>query len=79
MDERTAETFTAPGDPVERFFGAASAVWCVPQGLTGPDPQPAGALMRIDALHALAAQAGYAGSEVLDIEHPFWRFYRLVP
>jgi len=79
MDERAAETFTAPGDPVERFFGAASALWCLPQGLVGPDPQPVGALMRPATMAALAAEAGFATSEVLPIEHPFFRFYRLVP
>src|SRR5690242_9545162 len=42
MDERAAEQFTAPGDPVERFFAAASPLWCVPQGLVGPDPRPVG-------------------------------------
>ena len=29
-DERAAESFTAPGEEIERFF-AASAIWC-----TGP-------------------------------------------
>jgi hypothetical protein len=79
MDERTADAFTAPGDPAERFFAACSALWCVPQGLVGPDPRPVGPLMRADELRALAAEAGYSGSEVLGIEHPFWRFYRLLP
>jgi SAM-dependent methyltransferase len=79
MDEHVAETFTAPGDPVERFFGAASAVWCLPQGLVGPDPEPVGALMRPAAMAALAGEAGFISSEILPIEHPFFRFYRLVP
>jgi SAM-dependent methyltransferase len=79
MDERTADRFTPPGDPVERFFAAAGALWCVPQGLVGPDPQPAGPLMRTGALHELAKTAGFAGSDVLPVEHPFWRFYELTP
>jgi SAM-dependent methyltransferase len=79
MDERTADGFTAPGDPVERFFAAASTLWCVPQGMVGPDPEPVGPLMRASTLHHLASQAGFSRSEVLDIEHPFWRFYRLIP
>ena len=37
VDLRAAETFTAPGDEVERFFAAAGAVWCLPQGRVGPD------------------------------------------
>jgi len=79
MDERAAEKFTAPGDPVERFFAACSPLWCVPQGLVGPDPRPIGPLMRPDTLRSLAAEAGFGDASVADIEHPFWRFYRLVP
>jgi SAM-dependent methyltransferase len=79
MDERTADGFTAPGDPVERFFAAASTLWCVPQGMVGADPEPIGPLMRASILHDLASRAGFGRSETLDIEHPFWRFYRLVP
>jgi protein-L-isoaspartate O-methyltransferase len=79
MDERAAEQFTAPGDPVERFFAAASPLWCVPQGLVGPDPQPVGPLMRPATLQSLATEAGFTETAVTDIEHPFWRFYRLVP
>jgi SAM-dependent methyltransferase len=79
MDERAADEFTAPGDPVERFFAAASPLWCVPQGLVGPDPRPVGPLMRPATLRSLAAEAGFSETTVVDIEHPFWRFYRLVP
>jgi SAM-dependent methyltransferase len=79
MDERAAEHFTAPGDPVERFFAAASPLWCVPQGLLGPDPRPVGPLMRPATLAMLAGEAGFTETTVADIEHPFWRFYRLEP
>jgi SAM-dependent methyltransferase len=79
VDERTAETFTAPGDEVERFFGASSALWCLPQGLVGPDPEPVGTLIRPAQMRDLAARAGYSDVRVEPIEHPFWRFYRLVP
>jgi SAM-dependent methyltransferase len=79
VDERAAETFTAPGDEVERFFAAASAIWCLPQGRVGPDPKPVGTLIRPDTLRDLAHRAGYADVTVVPIEHPFWRFYRLTP
>jgi SAM-dependent methyltransferase len=79
MDERAAEEFTAPGDLVERFFAAASPLWCVPQGLVGPHPRPVGPLMRPGTLRSLATEAGFSDAAVTDIEHPFWRFYRLVP
>jgi SAM-dependent methyltransferase len=79
VDERAAETFTAPGDPVERLFAAASAIWCLPQGRVGPDPEPVGTLIRPGAMRDLARRAGYADASILPIEHPVWRFYRLVP
>jgi hypothetical protein len=79
VDERTAETFTAPGDDIERFFAAASAIWCLPQGRIGRDPEPVGALIRTDTMRELAYRAGYSKIDIVPIEHPFWRFYRLMP
>lgn len=79
VDERAADTFTAPGDDVERFFAATSAIWCLPQGRVGPDPGPVGTLIRPDTMRDLARQAGYPGVEIVPIDHPFWRFYRLTP
>jgi SAM-dependent methyltransferase len=79
VDERAAESFTAPGDQTERFFAAASAIWCLPQGRVGPDPEPVGTLIRPADMRDLARRAGYADTEILPIEHPAWRFYRLAP
>jgi SAM-dependent methyltransferase len=79
VDERAAETFTAPGDEVERYLGATSALWCVPQGRVGPDPEPVGTLMRPATMRALAARAGYSDVRIEPIDHQFWRFYRLLP
>jgi len=67
------------GDEIERFFAAASAIWCLPQGRVGPDPEPVGTLIRPAAMLGLARRAGYADGQILPIEHPVWRFYRLVP
>jgi SAM-dependent methyltransferase len=79
MDERAAETFTAPGDEVERFLAQISPLWCLPQGLVGDDPEPVGTLLRPAKMRELAARAGFADVSIVDIEHPFWRFYRLHP
>jgi hypothetical protein len=76
---RVAESFTAPGDEIERFFAAVSAIWCLPQGRVGPDPEPVGTLIRPAAMLDLARRAGYADAQILPIGHPVWRFYRLVP
>jgi hypothetical protein len=79
MDEKAAETFSPPGDPVQRFLGSVSALWCLPQGLVGTEPEPAGTLMRPDTLAGLADRAGYRTTEILPVNHDMWRFYRLVP
>jgi SAM-dependent methyltransferase len=79
MDERTADQFTAPGDESERFLAALSALWCLPQGLFGPHPEPVGTLLRADTMRDLAQRAGYSSTDVLDIDHDVFRFYRLTP
>jgi hypothetical protein len=40
---------------------------------------PVGTLIRPAAMLDLARRAGYADAQILPIEHPVWRFYRLVP
>jgi SAM-dependent methyltransferase len=78
MDEAVDEELVAPSDdPVQRFFANASPLWCLPQGRPAPDADPVGTVMRPAALRALAAEAGFTQVDVLPIEHPFWRFYRL--
>ena len=77
MDERTADRLT-PGDPVETFFATISVLWCLPQGRVDADSQTVGTVMRTDRFRAIARDAGWSDADVLDIEHPFFRFYRLV-
>jgi SAM-dependent methyltransferase len=77
MDERVGET-PQLGDPTESFFASASVLWCLPQSRVEPDCQAPGTVMRPATFDAIAKHAGWSGTEVLPIEHPFWRFYRLV-
>ena len=79
VDERAAESFTGTLIRRAAIFAAASAIWCLPQGRVGPDPEPVGTLIRPAAMLDLAWRAGYADGHILPIEHPVWRFYRLVP
>jgi len=78
MDEAVDEELIAPNaDPIQRFFANVSPLWCLPQGRPAPDAHPVGTVMRPAALRALATEAGFEEVEVLPIEHPMWRFYRL--
>jgi 2-polyprenyl-3-methyl-5-hydroxy-6-metoxy-1,4-benzoquinol methylase len=77
MDERVGETFTAPSDEVERFMYCASIFLCLPSGMAEQPSAGTGTVMRPDTLRRYAGEAGFREVEILDIEHPFFRFYRL--
>jgi 2-polyprenyl-3-methyl-5-hydroxy-6-metoxy-1,4-benzoquinol methylase len=78
-DERVAEEFAAPGDEVERFMYGWSALHCLPAGMSDAPSAGTGTIMRPSTLRRYAAEAGFAGVEILPIEHDLWRFYRLIP
>jgi SAM-dependent methyltransferase len=78
MDERVGDTLPAPGDPTETFFATASVLWCLPQSRVEPDCEAPGTVMRPATFTSIARRAGWSGVDVLPIDHPFWRFYRLV-
>jgi 2-polyprenyl-3-methyl-5-hydroxy-6-metoxy-1,4-benzoquinol methylase len=78
-DEKVAETFTAPGDELERFMYGWSVLHCLPVGRVDPPGLGTGTIMRPEILRRYATQAGFTGVEILPIEHDFWRFYRLMP
>jgi len=78
-DERVAERFTAPGDPIERFMYGWSFLLCLPNGLADEPSVGTGTVMRPDVLRRYATEAGFSRVDVLPIEADFWRFYRLLP
>lgn len=76
MDENVGESIQV-GDPTEFFMAGASVLWCLPQSRVEPDCEAPGTVMRPDMFGEIARKAGWSGFEILPIEHPFWRFYRL--
>lgn len=79
-DEKVGESFTAPGDLVERFMYGVSFLVCLPSGLSEQPSAGTGTVMRPDTLRRYAAEAGFNRVEILDqVEHDFLRFYRLAP
>jgi SAM-dependent methyltransferase len=76
-DERVADAFTAPGDATERLMYGWSILHCLPATLAEDPIQATGTALRAPALAGWAAAAGFAGFEVLAVDNPFWRFYRL--
>jgi 2-polyprenyl-3-methyl-5-hydroxy-6-metoxy-1,4-benzoquinol methylase len=77
MDERAGEAFTAPADPMERFFYAASVLHCLPVGRCAEHSAQTGTVMRPDTLRRYATDAGFTGFSVLPIENDMFRFYRI--
>ena len=78
VDERVAETFTAPADEVEQLMYGWSITCCLPDGLAHPGSVGTGTVMRPDTLRGYARDAGFTDIDVLPIEDVFFRFYRLV-
>jgi SAM-dependent methyltransferase len=77
MDERVAETFTAPGDEIERLMYGYSLMCCLPDGMAHQPSAGTGTVMRPDTLRRYAVAAGFTGVDILDVDDMFFRFYRL--
>lgn len=76
-DEKVAETFTAPGDEVERLMYGFSMLHCLPASRTETPSAATGTVMRPATLRAYASEAGFREVTVLPVENGMWRFYRL--
>jgi predicted O-methyltransferase YrrM len=78
MDEAVAETFTAPGDDLERIMYGFSLFVCLPDSMSHRPSVATGTVMRPDTLRGYAKDAGFADLEILPIEDfSFFRFYSL--
>ncbi len=76
-DERVADSFSAPGDDVERYMYGFSILHCLPVGMSDQPSVATGTVMRASTLLGFAMEAGFSRSEILPVEHDFFRFYRL--
>jgi SAM-dependent methyltransferase len=80
VESRAGEHFSGalPEGDFERFFYMVSVMHCLPTAMAEQPSGGLGAIVREPVLRQLAAEAGFAGVEVLAIEHPMLRFYRLL-
>ncbi len=80
MDERAADTFSAPADDIDRMFYGWSIVQCLPGGKAEQRSAETGAVMRPAVLRQYAQEAGFRRLEVLPIDNdPMRRWYQLIP
>ena len=77
VDERVGDAFSADGSDLEWMMYGWSVLHCLPVGMVEAPSAGTGTVMRADTLRAYAREAGFARVEVLPIEHPQFRFYRL--
>lgn len=76
IDEKAAESFSPSGDPIERLLYSFSILHCLPAGRDAATSAATGTVMRPDVFERYARDAGFSTVEVLDIDHPMFRFYR---
>lgn len=79
VDENALDDFTAPAPDMERYHYGWSVVSCLPGAMGDPHTAATGAVMRPATLRRYAEEAGFGSVEVLPIQTPAWRFYRLHP
>ena len=75
-DEKVAESFTVPGDDLERLNYGFSVLHCLAVGREDEHSAATGTVIRPHTVDEYARAAGFSQVEVLPIEHEFWRFYR---
>ncbi|HJU34038.1 MAG TPA: class I SAM-dependent methyltransferase [Nitrososphaera sp.] len=56
-----------------------SVLHCLPQAMVYPDSAATGAVMPASKLKGYAKKAGFSRVDILPIDNPLWRFYRLSP
>jgi hypothetical protein len=76
VDERTEDRFTPGAGEMERLFYTFSTLHCLAVSMQGGGAGT-GTVIRADTVRDYATRAGFAGVEVLDVEHPQFRLYRL--
>ena len=76
-DERVGDEFHADADPAERLLFAMSVLHCLPATTAESDAVANGTMLRTPTLRRWAVEAGFGRVDVLDIDDPFWRFYRI--
>jgi 2-polyprenyl-3-methyl-5-hydroxy-6-metoxy-1,4-benzoquinol methylase len=79
VDERVADTFTAPGDDIERLMYGFSLMVCLTNALAEQPSVGTGTVIRPETMRRYALDAGFREVTILPIEHPTFRFYRLDP
>jgi SAM-dependent methyltransferase len=77
VDERVADRFQLPVEPLERLLYTFSTLHCLPVGLSEEPSAGTGTVIRPPVVHRYATAAGFTSVRELPVEHPLFRLYRL--
>jgi 2-polyprenyl-3-methyl-5-hydroxy-6-metoxy-1,4-benzoquinol methylase len=77
VDEKVADSFSAPGDDVERSMYGFSVLHCLPVGLAEQPSVGTGTVIRESTMRKYAEEAGFQRVEILPVESDVFRFYRM--
>jgi 2-polyprenyl-3-methyl-5-hydroxy-6-metoxy-1,4-benzoquinol methylase len=78
-DEAVGESLAENRNFLGHLMYNFSVLHCLPQAMVYPGAAGTGTIMRPSTLRDYAQEAGFTQVDVLPIENPFWRFYRLTP
>jgi 2-polyprenyl-3-methyl-5-hydroxy-6-metoxy-1,4-benzoquinol methylase len=74
---RVGDVFTAEGYETEPMFYAISLLHCLPVSMADQPSAATGTVMRVDTFRHYASEAGFRSVEIVPIEDPGQRLYRL--
>jgi SAM-dependent methyltransferase len=77
VDERVAPEFAPSVDLTERLMYGFSILHCLPVGMADQPSAGTGTVMRAPTLSLYAKEAGFRDVEILRVDNPLFRFYRL--
>jgi 2-polyprenyl-3-methyl-5-hydroxy-6-metoxy-1,4-benzoquinol methylase len=77
VDEKVADAFVAPGEPIERVMYGYSILHCLPVGRVERPSAETGTIIREATMRRYVAEAGFRAAQVLPVAHDAFRFYRL--
>lgn len=77
VDERTHDRFTPNTDTMERALYGYSVLLCLPTAMVDQPSAATGTVMRAETMEGYACDAGFERTEILPVEHPQFRLYRL--
>ncbi|MFQ5875260.1 MAG: class I SAM-dependent methyltransferase, partial [Dehalococcoidia bacterium] len=78
-DEGVGDTLEENRNFLGRLIYNFSVLHCLPQAMVFPNSAGIGCVMRPSTLRSYAEEAGYSKVEVLPVDNPMWRLYRLTP